>query len=247
MIEYEQRGQAAWITLDRPEKLNALTMDGWVDLRDAVQRASDEARVAVVTGAGEAFCAGDDIGIFENFEDVETLETLGDRIFDVVRAIEDARVPVIAAADGDAHGGGFEVLSACDVAVAAESAAFSLPETRIGVIPGVAISRVAEFGGRKRAMELMLGADPVDAETAREWGLVNRTVPADDVEATVEEYVEAVCRSPEHAIAVTKRQATGVDEHRERLVGGLARVFMGEDAWEGIEAFNEGRDPEFGQ
>lgn len=240
MIRYDLRGDAAWITLDRPEKLNALDLAGWTALSEALDRAASEARVAVLTGSGDAFCAGDDIAVLDAMDDRETVEEMADALFAGLYGVESLSIPVVAAVDGLAYGGGFELVMAADLAVATERASFALPETRIGAFPPYAVSRIAETGGRKRLLELVLTGEPIDATTALEWGLLNRVVSSDDLPDAVATLVEAIVASPRSATWVAKAYATQclrVGDERERIVGGFAQVVLDEDCRAAMRAF----------
>jgi len=246
MIEYEQRGDAAWITIDRPEKKNALHLEGWSDLRAALDRAAEETRVAVITGVEDSFSAGDDIALIEATETADDLDELVGVLGDVLFGIENLEIPVIAAVNGLAYGGGCEMVAAADLAVATTEATFALPEASIGAYPPYAAERVAETVGKKRFMELAMTARPVDAERALDWGLVNRVVPRGDLAATVEEFVEAVASMPAAGLRVTKRavaarvQASG---ELERVRGGFAQVRADEESRAATDRFLHG-DPE---
>lgn len=240
MIEYEQRGDAAWITIDRPEKKNAVHLDGWRELTAALDRAETEARVAVLTGVADSFSAGDDIAVIEGADTAADVDELVAVLGDVLFGIEDLAIPVVAAVNGLAYGGGCEMVLAADLAVATEDATFALPEASIGAYPPYAAERVAATLGKKRFMELALTADPIDAERARDWGLVNRVVAPDDLAATVDELVDAVAASPAGSLRVTKRavaarlQSAG---ERERVRGGFAQVRADEGCREATERF----------
>jgi enoyl-CoA hydratase/carnithine racemase len=227
MIGYElhEDDETAWITLDNPEKRNALDLQDWRDLAGAVDRASEEARVAVLAGRGEAFCAGDDIATLADLDE-ERVAALADCLHDGLYGVERAPIPVVAAVDGLAYGGGFELVAAADLAVATDDATFALPETRIGAYPPYAMDRIGAICGRKRLMELALTGEPIDAATAREWGLVNRVIESDPA-AAVADLVESVLASPAPATRLAKAAAArslADGDERERIAGGFARV-----------------------
>lgn len=248
MIEIDRQDDVLWITMDRPEKLNALTLEGWDQFRTGLNRAAQEAKVAVVTGTGEAFCAGDDISLFESLETAEDVERLTERIYSVIQGIEEAQVPVIAAVNGVASGGGCEIVAACDLAVATEKAEFSLPETRLGFVPHFAVERMAVIGGRKRVMEMVMTGEPISPETARDWGLINRVVEPEELENEVAELVETIQKSPKRALRLSKRLANNRIMERgefERQVGANAYLHLSEETTEGVQAFLEGRPPDF--
>ncbi|PSQ01397.1 enoyl-CoA hydratase [Halobacteriales archaeon QS_5_70_17] len=244
-IDYDLRAESetAWITIDRPEKRNALDLEGWRALRGAVDRASEEARVAVLAGAGDAFCAGDDIATVAGLESEADVRALADCLHDGLYGVERAPVPVVAAVDGPAYGGGFELVAAADLAVATDRAAFALPETTIGAYPPYAADRIGAICGRKRLMELALTGDPVDAATAREWGLVNRVVDEGDLAGAVADLVDRILDAPAPATrlakaAVARSLADGGE--RDRIAGGFARVATSEDCRDAARAFLDG-------
>lgn len=227
MIRYELQNTVAHVTLDRPEKKNALTMAGLRDLHAAFTRAEQDARVVVLRGAGDAFCAGDDIASIATLGDDTDPERLATRLYDALFGAEQLSIPVVVVVDGLAYGGGFELVAAADLAIATDEATFALPETHIGAYPPYAVARIAELCGKKRLLELVLTGEPVDADTALDWGLVNRVVPADDLDAAVATYVDAVHDSPAEAVALAKRYvhvATAASDERERVVEGFTAV-----------------------
>lgn len=233
MIRYDLRGDAAWLTLDRPEKRNALHVEGWRDLRAGLDRAGEEARVAVLTGVEDVFCAGDDIAVIDDAESAAEVEELADCLHEVLFGVERLDVPVVAAVNGLAYGGGCELVAGCDLAVAVPEATFALPETRIGAYPPYAVERVGSVLGRKRLMELALTGEPIDAARAREWGLVNRVVAPAELEATVDRFVDRIAESPRRATATAKRavaDAVRTSGERERIAGRLSQLRRDEDA-----------------
>jgi enoyl-CoA hydratase len=245
MIRYELDGDAAWVTIDRPEKKNALDNPGWRDLHDALTRASEEARVAVLAGAGDAFCAGDDIATIAGIETDADVETLCQRLYEGLWGIESLPVPVVAAVDGLAYGGGFELAAAADLAVATEGSTFALPETRIGAYPPYALARITALCGKKRLMHLVLTGDAIDAATAEEWGLLNRVVTdEDELAEAVAEYVDSIAESPRPATRFAKRyarEALAAAGERADLHGGFAGVATSEACLDAARAFLDRR------
>lgn len=249
MIERSVRGEAVWIRLDRPAKMNALHLDGWRELSGELRRASEEARVAVITGTEEAFCAGDDIAILDAMESDDDVSELATELRRVLFGIEELPVPVIAAVNGLAYGGGCEIVAASDLAVAVEDATFALPETRIGAYPPYAVERMAELVGKKRSMELALTGEPIDAATALEWGLVNRVVPRSELTDAVSAFVDSITESPTESVRLAKRHAlygkpSAGDE--DRIAGALARTAVSEECRDAARAFLEGDGAEEG-
>lgn len=240
MIRAETRGDAHWVTIDRPEKRNALHLDGWRRLGEELSRAEADSRVAVLTGVEDVFCAGDDIAVIDEAESAADVEELADALYETFWGIERLSIPVIAAVNGLAYGGGLELVCASDLAVAVDDVTLALPETTIGAYPPYAVERVGEICGRKRLMELVLTGEPIDAETAAEWGLVNRVVAADELESAVERYVEQIGTSPKRATAAAKRVARSTDDGaRDRIRGMLSQLRHDEACRAATRAFIE--------
>lgn len=224
MIAYDLREETAWITLENSSSRNALDAQAHEALADAVARAADEAQVTVVTGTGDAFCAGSDVVEIVDATTAEEAAEIAATIYRLHRTIERADVPVVAAVNGIAYGGGCELVAACDLAVAVESATFALPETRLGLTPGYALDRVGTLAGKKRVMELALIGEPINAETALEWGLVNRVVPDSELQETVAAFIEPISWAPKRATAVTKRYVTDAIEQPGERGTAIARL-----------------------
>jgi enoyl-CoA hydratase len=242
MIERSVRGDAVWIQLDRPEKMNALHLDGWDTLSKELERAVKDARVAVITGTKDVFCAGDDIETLDSMDTTRAVSELADRLYEVLFGIEELPIPVIAAVNGLAYGGGCEIIAAADLAVAVEDATFALPETRIGAYPPFAAERLGTVGGKKRGMELILTGEPIDAETALGWGLINRVVPQETLEEAVMNYVESIGRSPKQATRVAKQYARfgeGSTGDRNRIAGALAQTALSAECQRATRDFLE--------
>ncbi|MDL5363670.1 enoyl-CoA hydratase/isomerase family protein [Halalkalicoccus sp. NIPERK01] len=243
MIERSTREDAVWIRLDRAEKMNALHLEGWRDLHDALERASEDARVAVITGTDDVFCAGDDIEVLDAMEGADDVDALATELRRVLFGIEELPIPVIAAVNGLAYGGGCEIVAASDLAVAVEDATFALPETRIGAYPPYAVERMAEMVGKKRSMELALTGEPIDAATALEWGLINRVTPHGGLADAVSGFVDGIVRSPKDSIRLAKRHALHGKPDRgdeDRIAGALARATASEGCRSATRAFIEG-------
>lgn len=246
MIRYDLRDGVAHVTLDRPEKRNALTMNGLADLRAAFDRAGDDpaVRVVVLDGAGEAFCAGDDLSSIATLGEGTDPERLATRLYEALFAAERLPVPVVAAVDGLAYGGGFELVAAADLAVATDGASFALPETHIGAYPPYAVARIGAICGKKRLLELVLTGEPVDADTALDWGLVNRVVPAGTLDEAVADYVDAITEAPAEAVGLAKRYTHAAlagdgRQERERVREGFAAVADAPACLDAARAFLE--------
>lgn len=207
MIEIDECERAVWLTINNPETKNALSGAGWDQLHDGIEQAEESMLPVILTGTGDTFSAGDDMGDYDEFESTSDVETYARKALDTFEKIEHADVPVISAVNGGAYGGGVELAIVSDLAVAVEDAVFVLPETSLGIHPPVATERIAVAGGRKRMMEMILTNEPVDAETAAEWGLINKAVPADQLEAAVVDYVDAIAEADRNAIKWAKQYA----------------------------------------
>ncbi|MFL5925371.1 MAG: enoyl-CoA hydratase [Gaiellaceae bacterium] len=240
---------AARITLNRPEKRNALSlalMEELIAVLDAVA-ADPDVRAIAIEGAGPAFSAGHDLG-----EMVGRDAAFYERLFDVctvmMETIHRVPQPVIAKVHGIATAAGCQLVAACDLAVAAEGTRFATPGVKIGLFCSTPMVPVSRAIGRKRALELLLTGEPIDAATACEWGLVNRVVPADDLEDEVAGLIAKVARSSPLTVRIGKQAFYEQIELDERGAYELTRRVMAAnaqagDAQEGIGAFLEKRAP----
>ncbi|MBI2962243.1 MAG: enoyl-CoA hydratase/isomerase family protein [Deltaproteobacteria bacterium] len=244
-IRFEVEGAVATLTFDRPKALNALNPDTLREvlrcLRDA--RRQSVLRAIVLTGAGDkAFVAGADIAAMSTMSVLEAREMarLGQR---VTTAIEDLPMPVIAAVNGFALGGGLEMVMACDLVIASERARFGQPEINLGIIPGFGgTQRLARRVGAPRAREMIYGGEMIDAETAYRWGLVNRVVKPGDLLGEARRLAATLAAKPAVALAQAKhaiQRGLDVDlENGLRLEAeAFAVTFSTDDRREGMEAF----------
>jgi enoyl-CoA hydratase/carnithine racemase len=252
VLLYSERDGIGWITLNRPEKLNALNREVFGLVHEALARleASSSVAVGVLHGAGRAFAAGADIEDYVDIsvEDYRAFMDLGRAPTDLISRLSK---PVIAAVQGFALGGGFELALACDLVVAAENARFGLPEPRLGLAPGGGgTQRLARLVGRVRANDLLLTGRFLTAQEAYEWGIVNRVVPKDDLLlAAAELAASMVALAPEPLSVIKRLVHEGLDlplvvglTHEQDTTAGLIGT---EDAHEGIAAFVEKRPPRF--
>jgi len=213
-MKYEVHGEFARLMFDSPEKANALAPETLEEMDTLLGRAEEsDARAVVLTGEGEKFCAGADIDAVADADGKEARD-FADSLSRVLRKIETLDVPVISAVNGDAYGAGFETVVASDLAVAAEDARLCLPATKLGLTPPLTPDRVGAVGGKKRASEIALMGEPIDAETAESWGVVNRAVPGDKLEETVESFISSIAEADREATRVTKKRivSEGSDE-----------------------------------
>ena len=179
-ITLEIRDDIAVVTLNRPEVMNALNTQMRAEITHAVRDAESRARVIVLTGAGRAFCSGQDLGDGGNAANLDLERTLRDEYVPMLRAIFDARVPTISAVNGPAAGAGANLALAADVVIASEAAYFVQAFTRIGLIPDAGGTYwLPRQMGSARAMGAALFADKIAARKAADWGMIYEAVPAD--------------------------------------------------------------------
>jgi enoyl-CoA hydratase/carnithine racemase len=240
---------AARIVLNRPEKRNPLSLELIEEMIAALREASErrDTRVIVIEGAGPAFSAGHDLGEMIDREP-GFLAELFERCTVMMEMIHDLPQPVIAKVHGIATAAGCQLVAQCDLAIAAQGTRFATPGVRIGLFcstPMVAVSRAV---GRKRAMQMLLTGEPIDAETALDWGLINRVVPIEQLEPAVLELVEAISRSSAYTVA-TGKQAFYAQVDRaeadayERCKRVMTENALADDAQEGMSAFLQKRQP----
>ena len=240
-------GPVTRLTLARPEKRNALSLAVMREVTAALDELPEETQAVVLAGDGPAFSAGHDLG-----EMLDRDESFYDELFEactvMMETIHRIPAPVIARVHGPAFAAGCQLVAACDLAVAAESASFSTPGVRIGLFCSTPMVPVTRAVGRKRAMEMLLTGEPISARTAADWGLVNRVVPDDQLDAAVDELVAAITRSSRLVTALGKRafyDQVDLSEHdaydvTSTVMSANARL---EDAQEGMGAFVGKRQP----
>jgi enoyl-CoA hydratase/carnithine racemase len=242
-------GSAARIVLNRPDKRNALSLELMEELTAIVREVSSarEARAIVIEGAGPAFSAGHDLSEMVG-RDREFLAELFDRCSVMMQAVHEVPQPVIAKVHGIATAAGCQLVAACDLAVAAEGTRFATPGVKIGLFCSTPMVPVSRAVGRKRAMQMLLTGDPIDARTALDWGLINRVVPPEELETAVLELVQAIARSSAYTVATGKHAFYDQIDRAEGEAYEHCEVVMTEnalahDAQEGMSAFLEKRQP----
>ena len=248
----EKRDRVAIITINRPDKRNALnikTREEGAALLEELRNDTD-VRVVVFTGAGEkAFIAGADIAEFSGRTSMTQRDVMMGR--SLFTAVDTFPKPVIAMINGFCLGGGCELAMACDIRIASENAQFGQPEINLGIIPGGGgTQRLTRLVGEGKAMELILTGQFIDAKTAYAIGLVNHVVPADQLEAKTMEIAQHISRKSPIALQLAKEAVkiasrSNLDEGLRREVDLFALCFSTEDKDEGVSAFLERRDPVF--
>lgn len=249
----ETDGAILNLTINRPDKLNALNADVMEALSGAVEAAAenDAVRVIVLRGAGDkAFVAGADISEFNNYRpaDAARMSSRGQRLF---RRIETLGKPVIAVLDGFALGGGLELAMACTLRVASTNARLGQPEINLGLIPGYGgTQRLARLAGRGVALDLCLTGEPVDAQRALDLGIVNRVHEPGELEDAVAKLAGKLARSAPAAMrgiidSVLHGGDCALDAALEYETRQFALCFATDDMREGVEAFLNKRSPEF--
>jgi len=248
----EKRERVAVITINRPNKLNALNIktreEGAALLEEL--RNDDSVGVVIFTGAGEkAFIAGADIAEFAGRTAITQRDVMTSR--SLFTAIDSFPKPVIAMINGFCLGGGCELALACDIRVASENAMFGQPEINLGIIPGGGgTQRLTRLVGEGKAMEMILTGEFVNAQTALSIGLVNYVVPKDQLEGKTMEIANRIASKGPIALQMAKEAVkiasrSNLDEGLRREVDLFALCFSTEDKDEGVSAFLEKRDPKF--
>ncbi|WP_332898411.1 enoyl-CoA hydratase/isomerase family protein [Haladaptatus sp. CMSO5] len=251
-VNLEWEGEVATITVDRPDRLNAMNTETLDALEAALGEAKDEgARVLILTGAGDkAFVAGADISFMKDLSVAEgqAYAEQGHRVTDL---LEEFPAPVIAAINGYAFGGGCELALACDLRVASERAVLGQTEIDLGIIPGWGgTQRLSRLVGDELARRLVFFGERVDAQDANEMGLVGEVVAHDQLDSRVMEMAKELEEKPKFAMQAAKESLNQV--HEMTLDSGLtyerriwSSLFGTDDQREGMTAFVEKRDPDF--
>ncbi|HMM81240.1 MAG TPA: enoyl-CoA hydratase-related protein [Pyrinomonadaceae bacterium] len=251
-ITIERRGRVAILTINRPDKLNALNSavhrEGVAALDEL--RNDSEIRVVVITGSGEkAFIAGADISEFEGHTPITQRDQFNDRT--LFNSLDQFPKPVIAMIDGFCLGGGNELAMACDIRIASDKSRFSQPEINLGIMPGGGgTQRLTHLVGEGRSMEMILTGEMIDAATAEKYGLVNHVYPSSELEAETMKLAEKISEKAPIALQLCKEAVkfasrSNLDEGLRREIDLFALVFSTEDKQEGVSAFLEKRKPEF--
>jgi methylglutaconyl-CoA hydratase len=214
-ITYEIKNGVAFITLNRPDKRNALNDRIIAELRGAMveTEADDQAHVVILRGAGKDFCAGADLAQLEKSAQASVLENLegASRMADLFLTMRGLKKPVIAAVHGRALAGGAGLASACDLVIASRSAQFCYTEVKIGFVPAIVMSIARRNLGEKRAFEMLATGKTFSAEEAAEIGIINRVCDDADFNTEVEKYAAEISQLSASALMLTKRLLYQID------------------------------------
>src|SRR5712675_2840838 len=252
-VLYEKKGDIAYVTVNRPKVLNALSTPTWADLRTAFEAARNDSEVrgVILTGAGDkAFIAGADISELAKVTAVEAEQSsrFGQEVLDL---IENLGKPVIAAIKGFALGGGCETAMACTIRIAVDTAKFGQPEVKLGLVPGGGgTQRLPRLVGKGRALQLILSGEMISAQEAYRIGLVNEVVPAADLITRAEAMLKKIALNAPIAVkfaleAANKGMETSQGEGLLLEASYFGLCAATEDKKEGTTAFLEKRTPRF--
>ena len=253
VVEYKACDGIAYITLNRPNNMNSLNLDLGNQLSAALTKCFDPAiRVVVITGEGKAFCAGGDLGYMQSAPTFS--QALDELTIGLNRAVTDIRLlpkPVIAAVNGVAAGAGMSIALACDLRIASDKAKFKQAYTTSALVPdGGWTLWVPRILGLAKATELLLWDEIIPADKALEFGLVNKVVAADELQATVDAEAKRLTGFPTKAFAEAKALLNssmlhGFETQLEQERQGMIRAGATEDVAEGVSAFFAKRSPNF--
>jgi enoyl-CoA hydratase len=243
-------GMIGRITLNRPEKLNALDMEMLAQLQTAADtlESSSQVRVVILDSASDrAFCVGADIQAWTALSPLEMWSSWTRRGHQVFDRLAQLRQPVIALLRGFAFGGGLELALTADIRIATDQATFAMPEVKLATVPGWgATARLPRIIGRARAKQMIFSGAPIDAQRAERWGLVNEVVPASDLSAKANELTDQICRNAPISVQIAK-QILNTDSSNALVLESLADAISATtaDAAEGLKSFREKRPPQF--
>ena len=245
-VLYEASAGVARITLNRPEKRNALNDELIASLKDALRRAhdDDEVRVIVVTGAGSDFCSGADLAALQKIASASVEENLDDArsLMELFLLIRSVRQPVIAAVKGRALAGGCGLATACDIVLAARSSRFGYPEVKIGFVPAMVMAILRRNVSEKRAFELVTLGNELGAEEAVAMGLINRVMDDEAFDDEVDGFIQRFTKTSSSAVSLTKRllyqtDAMSFEDALQCGVDANVTARMSDDCKKGIERF----------
>jgi len=249
---YAHENAVATITINRPEQRNALSAETVEELLEAFRQARDDsdARVIVLTGAGKMFCAGADLEEFRSRAADPQEDSERGRLVDLLMEMTQLGKPTIARVNGHALGGGFGLVLACDLGIAAGDAQLGMPEVNVGVFPMIIMAIVFRNLSRKAGMELMLTGKRISAEEAARIGAINRSVPPEQLDAEVGKLATELAKKSPIGLrlgldAFYRAQDMSFPAALAYLQDQLAILSTSDDLREGVTAFLEKREPRF--
>lgn len=248
-VRLDRDDRVATVTLARPEKMNALSLEMLQNLIKAFESVPPETAIVVLAAEGKAFSAGHDLTEMIDRPDEYYSELFGTcvRMMESIHALPQ---PVIARVQGVATAAGCQLVASCDLAVAARSAWFATPGVAIGLFCSTPMVPVSRAVGHKRAMQMLLTGEQVNADTAVEWGLINQSVPDDELDDALDSLLEKILRYSPRTIAVGKRAYYAQAELPESRAYEITTPIMASNAaadvaQEGMGAFLDKREPEW--
>lgn len=250
-ITYAVADHVARITLNRPDALNGMTRQMRGELAHAFNRASGEARVILLTAAGDSFCAGQDLGGGRGAVDVDLEHLVREELTPILAAMAAAEAPIIAAVNGPAAGAGANLALAADVVIAARSATFTQAHAKAGLMPDLGGTfHLPRLVGLPRAMGMALFGEAISAPQAAEWGLIWEVVEDKDLTARASELAARLAKGPTRAFAATRhamRQSLSQSFDAQMVLEAetQGRLAGTRDFAEGVSAFLNGREPDF--
>jgi enoyl-CoA hydratase len=241
----------AIVTMERSEKLNAMTADFWGDFRRTLDLlvGDGDTRAVIITGAGDrAFSAGGDIAGFTQLKTIEEMRAYQADAMAAFAHVERCPLMIIAAVNGLAFGGGCELAMASDIVIAADSASFALPEASLGLVPGFGVLRCPEIVGRQMAKLMIAAGDPITAQRAYEVGLVQLVVPKHELLSQAKALAVRIAERSPNALAVGKRMINRTIDSAafHYSVEEITMLLASQDRAEGVAAFLTRRKPVFG-
>lgn len=250
-ILFEVKNGVAWVTLNRPDKLNSFTEQMNQEMSQAMKQiAKDDAiRAVVITGEGRAFCSGEDLGSLG--EETNHADILRNRYNPMVQALAAIEKPIIAAVNGVAAGAGMSLALACDFRLASEKASFVEAFIHVGLVPDSGnLYYLPRIVGHAKALELAVLGEKISADDAMKHGLVTKVIPVDEWEEQVTAFAERLAAMPTKAIGLIKRYLmeswhSNLDEMLEKEAYAQRIAGLSQDHKEGVEAFLQKRKPEF--
>lgn len=252
-VRYEVAGGRATVAIDRPDRMNALTVAAARELQESLARGGDEARVVVLTGTADAFCAGGDLkeSPISGDQSFDELQRALGAFQSVTRTIRTLPVPVVARVNGPATGAGCDIALAADFRVAAEDALFAESFVDVGVVPGDGGTfLLPRHVGESTAKEMLLLGREVSGEQAADLGFVTAAVPAEELDDAVDSLVDEVLSLPPLAVGRVKQLVNDsfqqdVDQTFTDALYAMYACLQSDDLAEARAAFREGREPDF--